>query len=193
MKILSVVGNRLDFIKANCISKELKKYKILKEIIVNTGKKFDANKKKSLRNKEIISYPKYNLNEKELKNNLIFFQIIIKLEKVILKENPKWIIIFGDTNSTLAGAIVANKLKKKLAYVDAGIRSNNKNIPEEINRIIIDRLSNLLFCSEELNKQNLILENFDNRHYKVVIVGNLMNKKSIGFSSKIIKEIIRYK
>ena len=193
MKILSVVGNRLDFIKANCISKELKKYKSLKEIIVNTGKKFDANKKKSLRNKEIISYPKYNLNEKELKNNLIISQIIIKLEKVILKENPKWIIIFGDTNSTLAGAIVANKLKKKLAYVDAGIRSNNKNIPEEINRIIIDRLSNLLFCSEELNKQNLILENFDNRHYKVVIVGNLMNKKSIGFSSKIIKEIIRYK
>jgi len=193
VKILSVVGNRLDFIKANCISKELKKYKSLKEIIVNTGKKFDANKKKSLRNKEIISYPKYNLNEKELKNNLIISQIIIKLEKVILKENPKWIIIFGDTNSTLAGAIVANKLKKKLAYVDAGIRSNNKNIPEEINRIIIDRLSNLLFCSEELNKQNLILENFDNRHYKVVIVGNLMNKKSIGFSSKIIKEIIRYK
>ncbi len=193
MKILSVVGNRLDFIKANCISKELKKYKSLKEIIVNTGKKFDANKKKSFRNKEIISYPKYNLNEKELKNNLIISQIIIKLEKVILKENPKWIIIFGDTNSTLAGAIVANKLKKKLAYVDAGIRSNNKNIPEEINRIIIDRLSNLLFCSEELNKQNLIFENFDNRNYKKVIVGNLMNKKSIGVSSKIIKEIIKFK
>ena len=102
-----------------------------------------------------------------------------KIEKIVLNESPDCILVYGDTNSTLAGALVASKLNIKLAHVEAGLRSFNNNMPEEINRIITDRVSDILFCPTENAIMNLKKEGFDNFHEKKII-----NTGNVRFASK---------
>lgn len=174
MKILLVVGARPQFVKASSLSRELKNYKNIKEIIVHTGQHYDKKMSSIFFDELNITPPKYNLKVHEAKHGIMTSKMIQRLEKVFLKEKPEWVIVFGDTNSTLAGAIVANKLKIKLAHVESGMRSNNKRMPEEINRIITDRLSNLLFCPSKLSIRNLIKENHNKNDYKIINVGDIM-------------------
>ena len=174
MKIILIVGARPQFVKAASISRELKNFKNINEIIVHTGQHYDRDMSQIFFDELNISKPKYNLEVHETGHGSMTSKMIIKLENVILKEKPDWIIVFGDTNSTLAGAIVAHKLNIKLAHVESGMRSYNKRMPEEINRITTDRLSNLLFCSSNESKKNLISENFDNKKYKILNVGDIM-------------------
>lgn len=174
MRLLLIVGARPQFIKASSISREIKKYKNINEIIVHTGQHYDKGMSQIFFDELKIMPPKYNLEVHEKNQGIMTSKMIIKLEKVILKEKPEWIIVFGDTTSTLAGAIVANKLNIKLAHIESGMRSYNKKMPEEINRIITDRLSNILFCSSKISKQNLISENINTKDYKILNVGDVM-------------------
>jgi UDP-GlcNAc3NAcA epimerase len=168
MKILSVLGARPQFIKAGSVSREIAKQQAIKEIIVHTGQHYDANMSAIFFEELQIPKPNYFLGIGGKSHGAMTGQRIEKIEEVALMDNPEWILVYGDTNSTLAGAIVASKLHIKLAHVEAGLRSFNMKMPEEINRILTDRVSNLLFCPTEIAIQNLINEGYGNLDCKIV-------------------------
>jgi len=174
MKILTILGARPQFIKAGSISREIEKYKELEEVIVHTGQHFDANMSDIFFDEMKIPKPNYNLNINGLSHGAMTGQMIESIEEVVLKEKPDWIIVYGDTNSTLAGAIVASKLHIKLAHIEAGLRSFNMKMPEEVNRILTDRVSDILFCPTDTAVENLQNEGYDNLDCKVIKSGDVM-------------------
>ena len=174
MKILTILGARPQFIKAGSVSREIAKHKEIEEIIVHTGQHYDANMSDIFFQEMQIPKPDYFLGIGGKPHGAMTGQMIEKIEEVCLKEKPDWIMVYGDTNSTLAGAIVASKLHVKLAHIEAGLRSFNMNMPEEINRILTDRVSNILFCPTDTAVQNLKNEGFDTFTCKVVKSGDVM-------------------
>ncbi len=174
MKILTILGARPQFIKAGSVSREIAKHKEIEEIIVHTGQHYDANMSDIFFQEMQIPKPDYFLGIGGKSHGAMTGQMIEKIEEVCLKEKPDWIMVYGDTNSTLAGAIVASKLHVKLAHIEAGLRSFNMNMPEEINRILTDRVSNILFCPTDTAVQNLKNEGFDTFTCKVVKSGDVM-------------------
>lgn len=174
MKILTILGARPQFIKAGSVSREIAKHKEIQEIIVHTGQHYDANMSDIFFEEMQIPKPHYFLGIGGNSHGAMTGQMIEKIEEVCLKEKPDWIMVYGDTNSTLAGAIVASKLHVKLVHIEAGLRSFNMNMPEEINRILTDRVSNLLFCPTDTAVQNLKNEGFDSFTCKVVKSGDVM-------------------
>jgi UDP-GlcNAc3NAcA epimerase len=174
MKILTILGARPQFIKAGSVSREIAKHKEIEEIIVHTGQHYDANMSDIFFQEMQIPKPDYFLGIGGNSHGAMTGQMIEKIEEVCLKEKPDWIMVYGDTNSTLAGAIVASKLHVKLAHIEAGLRSFNMNMPEEINRILTDRVSNVLFCPTDTAVQNLKNEGFDTFTCKVVKSGDVM-------------------
>ena len=161
MKILTILGARPQFIKAGSISREIAKYKEIEEIIVHTGQHYDANMSDIFFDEMQIPKPNYFLGIGGKSHGAMTGQMIEKIEEVALKEKPDWIMVYGDTNSTLAGAIVASKLHIKLAHIEAGLRSFNMKMPEEVNRILTDRVSNILFCPTDTAMKNLKAEGFE--------------------------------
>lgn len=174
MKILTVLGARPQFIKAGSVSREFAKYDEIEEIIIHTGQHYDTNMSDIFFKEMKISKPNYFLGIGNMYHGAMTGQMIEKIEKVSLKEKPDWILVYGDTNSTLAGALVASKLHIKLAHIEAGLRSFNMKMPEEINRILTDRISNILFCPTEIALKNLKKEGFDNFDCKVIKSGDVM-------------------
>jgi len=174
MKILTILGARPQFIKAGTVSREISKYSEIEEIIVHTGQHYDANMSDIFFDEMKIPKPDYFLGIGGKTHGAMTGQMIEKIEEVALKEKPDWIMVYGDTNSTLAGAIVATKLHIKLAHIEAGLRSFNMNMPEEINRILTDRVSNILFCPTVTAIQNLEKEGFDNFDCKIINSGDVM-------------------
>ncbi len=154
MKVVSLIGARPQYIKEAAVNKALKKAKI-KEIIVNSGQHYDYNMADVFFKTLKITPPDYNLKVGSGLHGEMTAKIIAAFEKLMMKVNPDVILVYGDTNTTLAGAIVATKLKIKLAHVEAGIRMLPKDMPEEINRTLADRVSNLLFCCSERGVENL--------------------------------------
>jgi UDP-GlcNAc3NAcA epimerase len=179
MKILSVLGARPQFIKAGSVSREIAKHQEIKEIIVHTGQHYDTNMSDIFFKELQIPKPDYFLGIGGKSHGAMTGQMIEKIEEVALKENPEWILVYGDTNSTLAGAIVASKLHIKLAHVEAGLRSFNMKMPEEVNRIITDRVSSLLFCPTDVAIQNLKNEGYENLDCKIVKSGDVMQDGAI--------------
>ena len=161
IKILTILGARPQFIKAGSISREIAKYKEIEEIIVHTGQHYDANMSDIFFDEMQIPKPNYFLGVGGKSHGAMTGQMIEKIEEVALKENPDWIMVYGDTNSTLAGAIVASKLHIKLAHIEAGLRSFNMKMPEEVNRILTDRVSTILFCPTDTAMKNLKAEGFE--------------------------------
>jgi UDP-GlcNAc3NAcA epimerase len=144
-KVITIVGARPQFIKAAVVSRCLKE-KGLEEIIVHTGQHFDKNMSEVFFTEMDIPKPNYNLDINGLTHGAMTGQMLEAIEMVLLKEKPSMVIVYGDTNSTLAGALAAAKLHIPVAHVEAGLRSFNMEMPEEINRILTDRISNILFC-----------------------------------------------
>lgn len=169
MKIVTILGARPQFIKAGSVSRAIAKYPQIKEIIVHTGQHYDANMSDIFFEEMNIPKPDYYLGIGNLSHGAMTGQMIEKIEAVLQKENPNWVLVYGDTNSTLAGAIAASKMHIKIAHVEAGLRSFNMLMPEEINRILTDRVSTLLFCPTDSAVRNLQNEGFNNNNYCNII------------------------
>ena len=174
MRILTIIGARPQFIKAGTISREIARYSDVEEIIVHTGQHYDVNMSDIFFDEMKIPKPNYFLGIGGKTHGAMTGQMIEKIEEVALRENPDWIMVYGDTNSTLAGAIVASKLHINLAHIEAGLRSFNMQMPEEINRILTDRVSNILFCPTDTAVENLKNEGFENFNCKIINSGDVM-------------------
>ncbi|WP_417328164.1 non-hydrolyzing UDP-N-acetylglucosamine 2-epimerase [Halarcobacter sp.] len=187
IKILTILGARPQFIKAGTISREIAKHKEIKEIILHTGQHYDSNMSDIFFEEMKIPKPDYFLGIGGKSHGAMTGQMIEKIEEVALKEKPDWILVYGDTNSTLAGAIVASKLHIKLAHIEAGLRSFNMNMPEEINRILTDRISNILFCPTDTAIENLEKEGFANFNCKIIKSGDVMQDGAIFYKNLAVK------
>ena len=174
MKILTILGARPQFIKAGTVSREIVKHSDIDEIIVHTGQHYDTNMSDIFFEEMQIPKPNYFLGIGGKTHGAMTGQMMEKIEEVALREKPDWVLVYGDTNSTLAGALVASKLHIKLAHIEAGLRSFNMKMPEEINRILTDRVSNILFCPTKTAVDNLKNEGFDRFYCKVVHSGDVM-------------------
>jgi len=183
MKILTILGARPQFIKAGSVSREISKYNEIEEIIVHTGQHYDANMSDIFFEEMQIPKPNYFLGIGGKSHGAMTGQMIEKIEQVTLKEKPDWMMVYGDTNSTLAGAIVASKLHIKLAHIEAGLRSFNMRMPEEVNRILTDRVSSILFCPTDTAIQNLNNEGYENIDCKIVKSGDVMQDGAIFYKS----------
>nr|WP_298996098.1 UDP-N-acetylglucosamine 2-epimerase (non-hydrolyzing) [uncultured Allomuricauda sp.] len=179
MKIITIIGARPQFVKAAMVSKAIQeingkaKTKI-SEIIVHTGQHFDSNMSDIFFNQMAIPKPHYDLGINSLTHGAMTGQMLENIEKVLKKENPDWVLVYGDTNSTIAGALAAKKMHIKVAHVEAGLRSFNMEMPEEINRILTDRISDILFCPTDTAIKNLVKEGFENMGVKIVRTGDIM-------------------
>jgi UDP-GlcNAc3NAcA epimerase len=182
MKILSVLGARPQFIKAAAVSRVIKDTLGLSEVIVHTGQHFDQNMSDIFFREMDIPSPNYMLNINSLSHGAMTGRMLEEIEAVIKKEKPNVVMVYGDTNSTIAGALAAKKLHVKLAHVEAGLRSYNIKMPEEVNRILTDRISDILFCPTDTAVNNLKKEGFENFECDIVKNGDVMQDAAIFYS-----------
>ena len=173
MKIITVLGARPQFIKAATVSRELSTTGIT-EIILHTGQHFDANMSDVFFTEMEIPRPHYQLEINSMGHGAMTGRMLEQIEKVLIKEKPDGVLVYGDTNSTLAGALAASKLHIPVAHVEAGLRSFDMKMPEEINRILTDRISKILFCPTSTAVQNLAKEGFMNFDCQIEQPGDVM-------------------
>ncbi|MGV8945276.1 MAG: non-hydrolyzing UDP-N-acetylglucosamine 2-epimerase [Lutibacter sp.] len=186
-KIVIILGARPQFVKAAVLSRIIVKYKAVEEVIVHTGQHYDANMSAVFFEEMEIPKPKYNLAIHGMTHGAMTGQMLIEIEAVLSKEKPDLVVVYGDTNSTLAGALAAKKMDIKVAHVEAGLRSYNMKMPEEINRILTDRISDLLLCPTDTAIENLQKEGYRNMPGKIVKCGDIM-KDAVEFYGKIAEE-----
>jgi UDP-GlcNAc3NAcA epimerase len=173
MKIITVVGARPQFIKAALVSAEFKEKKI-EEVIVHTGQHYDENMSGIFFEQMGIQHPKYNLEIKANTHASMTGRMMEKIEEVLLLENPDMLLVYGDTNSTLAAALAARKLNIPIAHVEAGLRNFDFRIPEDVNRTLTDRISDILFCPTDTAVTNLLNEGFANFPCRIVKTDDIM-------------------
>ncbi len=183
-KIVTILGARPQFVKAAVLSRVISKHKGVEEIIIHTGQHYDANMSDIFFNEMDIPKPKYNLAINGLSHGAMTGQMLIKIEEVLLNEKPDLVVVYGDTNSTLAGALAAKKMDIKVAHVEAGLRSFNMKMPEEVNRILTDRISDLLLCPTDTAVENIQNEGFENIPCKIKKSGDIM-KDAVEYYSKV--------
>ncbi len=168
-KVVSVVGARPQFIKAAPVSRALRQ--VARETLIHTGQHYDQEMSAIFFDELHIPEPDYNLGIGSGSHGWQTGRMLIQIEKVLLKEKPDWVLVYGDTNSTLAGALAAIKLHIPVAHVEAGLRSFNRRMPEEHNRTLTDHIADLLFCPTQTAVDNLAHEGV--RH-GVHLVGDVM-------------------
>lgn len=179
IKIITILGARPQFIKASTVSRAICLREDVEEIIVHTGQHFDANMSDVFFDQLDIPRPHFNLGIASLSHGAMTGRMLEGIESILLEERPDWVLVYGDTNSTLAGALAAAKLHKRVAHVEAGLRSHKPTMPEEINRVITDRISTLLLTPTEIGLKNLKNEGFpfsapSNRTQRIENVGDVM-------------------
>lgn len=182
MKILTVIGARPQFIKAAVVSKAFSQYSAIHEVVVHTGQHFDANMSDVFFDQLSIPKPSYRLDIHGVGHGEMTGRMLAEIEKIILLESPDYVVVYGDTNSTLAGALAAVKLHVPIAHIEAGLRSYNMRMPEEVNRILTDQISTILFCPTSSAIDNLNNEGFQNKAAEVICVGDVMQDSALLFS-----------
>lgn len=161
-KVLTIVGARPQFIKAAAVSREILRHPgRIEEVMVHTGQHYDSNMSQVFFDELQIPVPSYNLEIGGGSHGAMTGRMLEGIERILLDEQPDWVLIYGDTNSTLAGALAAAKLHIPVAHVEAGLRSFNMRMPEEINRILADRVSSLLLCPTQGAVENLQREGLE--------------------------------
>lgn len=174
IKVLTVIGARPQFVKAGALSRAFQKTDRIEEVIVHTGQHFDENMSEVFFEEMNIPKPKYNLQINSLDHGAMTGRMLEGIEEILKIEKPDLLLVYGDTNSTLAGALAAKKLHVKVAHVEAGLRSFNMEMPEEVNRILTDRISDYLFCPTDTAIKNLEHEGYGNIACDVVKSGDVM-------------------
>jgi len=175
MKVLTVIGARPQFIKAAAVSAAIRERGgDIHEVIVHTGQHFDHNMSRIFFVQMGIPEPAYSLDIHNLPHGAMTGAMLTRLEVLMQAERPDMVMVYGDTNSTLAGALAARKLNIPVAHVEAGLRSYDMTMPEEINRILTDRISTLLFCPTAVALENLRKEGFRNFSCEMVLTGDVM-------------------
>lgn len=183
-KIITILGARPQFVKAAVLSRVINKHQQIEEVIVHTGQHFDTNMSNVFFDEMEIPKPKYNLAVNSLNHGAMTGQMLEKIETILIKEKPNAVVVYGDTNSTIAGALAAKKMHIKVVHIEAGLRSFNMKMPEEVNRIITDRISDLLCCPTDTAIKNLQNEGFENLPIVIEKNGDIM-KDAVEFYSKI--------
>jgi len=182
MKIMNVVGARPQFIKAAMVSHELRKHSDVNEVILHSGQHFDNNMSGDILNELEFPDVNYNLGVNQLKHGAMTGRMLEMMEDIFIKEQPDCVLVYGDTNTTLAGALAAKKLQVPVAHIESGMRSHNAKMPEETNRIITDRIADFLFCSSESAVNNLKKEGFDFFGVKIINSGDVMLDAALHYS-----------
>ena len=174
IKIVTIIGARPQIIKAAALSRAIKEKfsNEIEEVIVHTGQHYDENMSQVFFDELGIPAPDYNLGVGSGKHGAQTSKMIEGIEEILLNENPDYLVVYGDTNSTLAGAIAASKIHIPIAHIEAGLRSFNKAMPEEINRICCDHCSTMLFSPTATGYKNLIKEGFDPKNKKPFTIDN---------------------
>jgi len=180
-KILTIIGARPQFIKASPVSKAIRESGEFEEVLVHTGQHYDGNMSQIFFDELEMQPPTYNLEVGSGGHGEQTGEMLKRLEPIITSENPNLVLIYGDTNSTLAGALVAAKINVPVAHIEAGLRSFNRKMPEEINRVVADHLSTILFCPTIAAVKNLKDEGIINN---VLNTGDVMYDAALQFAGK---------
>ncbi len=182
-RIITIVGARPQFVKAATLSRQFTLCGI-EEQIIHTGQHYDANMSDVFFEEMEIPRPAYQLDIHGVSHGAMTGRMLEGIEQILLKEKPEGVLVYGDTNSTLAGALAAVKLHIPVIHVEAGLRSFNMTMPEEINRILTDRISSLLLCPTDTAVQNLKHEGFDNYTAQIVKNGDVMQDAAMYYAQK---------
>jgi UDP-GlcNAc3NAcA epimerase len=184
MKVFTVVGARPQFIKASVVSRAIAGTQDIDEVILHTGQHFDSNMSEIFFDQLEIPRPDIRLDIHGKNHGEMTGRMLIEIEQALMSHRPDRVLVYGDTNSTLAGALAAAKLHIPVAHVEAGLRSFDMHMPEEINRILTDHVSYLLFCPTPTAMKNLQNEGFGNKTVQCLQVGDVMQDAAFMFARK---------
>ncbi len=188
MKMLTVLGARPQFVKAAAVSRAIRGSKLnINEVIVHTGQHFDRNMSDVFFDQMDIPRPNYNLEISGLSHGAMTGRMLENVEEIMLTEKPDRVLVYGDTNSTLAGSLAASKLHIPVAHVEAGLRSFNMKMPEEINRILTDRVSDLLFCPTKAAVENLSREGYEGFDCQIIQAGDVMQDAAMYYTDRAVR------
>ncbi len=187
MQIFTIIGARPQFIKASVVSRALNEVRGISETLLHTGQHFDANMSDVFFNQLSIPRPDIQLDIHGGGHGEMTGRMMMEIEKSLMEHKPDRVLVYGDTNSTLAGALAAAKLHIPVAHVEAGLRSFNMRMPEEINRIVADQVSDLLFCPTDAAVRNLKNEGFEGKTAKILQVGDVMQDAAMLFAKKAVR------
>ena len=174
MKVVTIVGARPQFVKAAAVSRAFVEDGRVEEVIVHTGQHFDANMSGIFFEEMEIPKPDYKLEIHSLSHGAMTGRMMEQIERVLQSVNPDAVLVYGDTNSTFAGALAARKMGIKLIHIEAGLRSFDMGMPEEVNRILTDRISDVLYCPTDTAVTNLEREGFEHYDCRIIQSGDVM-------------------